>query len=90
MDLLSLSTKHQELVNEQCVCISMTLPVTSAAYQRRSCLCRLKTYLRNRSGDAGTSSLGVLAVNSIRTHIDVNAVMDRFTTDHSHRRIALL
>ncbi|KAK1894641.1 52 kDa repressor of the inhibitor of the protein kinase [Dissostichus eleginoides] len=74
------------------VCISMTLPVTSAACERSfSCLRRLKTYLRNRSGDARTSNLGLLAISSRRTkELDVNAVIDRFAANHNNRRIVLL
>ncbi|RXM96417.1 Zinc finger MYM-type protein 1 [Acipenser ruthenus] len=74
------------------VCISMTLPVTSAACERSlSCLRRLKTYLRNRSGDARTSNLGVLAISSRRTkELDINAVIDRFAANHNNRRIVLL
>ena len=61
------------------VCISMTLPVTSAACERSfSCLRRLKTYLRNKSGDARTSNLGVLAISSSRAkELDVDAVINR-------------
>ena len=76
------------------VCISMTLPVTSAACERSfSCLRRLKTYLRNKSGDARTSNLGlgVPAISSKRTKdLDVNAVIDRFAANHNNRRIVLL
>ena len=74
------------------VSIALTLPVTSAACERSfSCLRRLKTYLRNKSGDARTSNLGVLAISSCRTKkLDVNAVIDRFAANHSNRRIVLL
>ncbi|XP_063765900.1 zinc finger MYM-type protein 1-like [Eleginops maclovinus] len=74
------------------VCISMTLPVTSASCERSfSCLRRLKTYLRNKSGDARTSNLGVLAISSSRAKaLDVEAVINRFAANHNNRRIVLL
>ena len=74
------------------VCISMTLPVSTAACERSfSCLKHLKTYLRNKSGDARTSNLGVLAISSRRTkEMDIDAVIDRFATSHNNRRIILL
>lgn len=74
------------------VCISMTLPVTTATCERSfSCLRRLKTYLRNKSGDARTSNLGLLAISSRRTkELDVDAVIDRFAANHNNRRIVLL
>lgn len=74
------------------VCISMTLPVTSAACERSfSCLRRLKTYLRNKSGDDRTSNLGLLAISSRRTkELDVKAVIDRFAANHNNRRIVLM
>ena len=37
---------------------------------------RLKTYLRNKSGDTRTSNLGVLSISSVRTkELEVNAVL---------------
>ncbi|KAK1890688.1 Zinc finger MYM-type protein 1 [Dissostichus eleginoides] len=72
--------------------LSQDPTVTSAACERSfSCLRRLKTYLRNRSGDARTSNLGLLAISSRRTkELDVNAVIDRFAANHNNRRIVLL
>ncbi|KAI4824227.1 hypothetical protein KUCAC02_012753 [Chaenocephalus aceratus] len=76
------------------VCISLTLPVTSAGCVRSfSCLHRIKNYLRNSSGDARNSNLGLLAINKhgVRSKaLDVQRVIDIFASNHNNRRIVLL
>lgn len=72
--------------------ISLTLPVTSVSCERSfSCLRRLKNYLRNTSGDARTSNLALLAINSDRTRaLDQEKIIDVFALNHHNRRIVLL
>ena len=74
------------------ICISLTLPVTSAGCERSfSCLRRIKNYLRNSSGDARNSNLGLLAINKQRSKaLDVQRVIDIFASNHNNRRIVLL
>ncbi|KAJ4939831.1 hypothetical protein JOQ06_029267 [Pogonophryne albipinna] len=74
------------------LCISLTLPVTSAGCERSfSCLRRIKNYLRNSSGDARNSNLGLLAINKQRSKaLDVQRVIDIFASNHNNRRIVLL
>ncbi|XP_034093135.1 zinc finger MYM-type protein 1-like [Gymnodraco acuticeps] len=58
------------------ICTSLTLPVTSAGCERSFfCLRRIKNYLRNSSGDARNSNLGLLAINKQRSKaLDVQRV----------------
>uniref|UniRef100_A0A7M4G1Q5 HAT C-terminal dimerisation domain-containing protein n=1 Tax=Crocodylus porosus TaxID=8502 RepID=A0A7M4G1Q5_CROPO len=50
------------------VCIGVTLPVSSATCEHSfSCLCQLKNFLRNTSGDSRASNLTLLSINSTRT-----------------------
>ncbi|KAI4809442.1 hypothetical protein KUCAC02_018322 [Chaenocephalus aceratus] len=59
--------------------------------QTNSCLRRIKNYLRNSSGDARNSNLGLLAINKQRSKaLDVQRVIDIFTSNHNNRRIVLL
>ncbi|KAI4808997.1 hypothetical protein KUCAC02_017913 [Chaenocephalus aceratus] len=69
-----------------------TLPVTSVGCERSfSCLRRIKNYLRNSSGDARNSNLGLLAINKQRSKaLDVQRVIDIFASNHNNRRIVLL
>ena len=93
-DLLGVLKPHKDAFTDlyKLVCISITLPVTSATCERSfSCLRRLKTYLRNKSGDMRTRNLRVLAISSQRTkELDVNTLIDRFALNHNNRRIVLL
>lgn len=76
------------------ISISLTLPVTSASCEHSfSCLHRLKSYLRNSSGDGRTSDLALLAINPLRARawaLDSDSVIDAFTLNHNNRRIVLL
>ncbi|XP_059208909.1 protein YIPF7-like isoform X2 [Centropristis striata] len=74
------------------LCISLTLPVTSASCERSfSCVRRLKTYLRSSSGDARSSNLGLLAINIKRSRaLNVDNIIDAFALSHNNRRIVLL
>ncbi|XP_034547876.1 zinc finger MYM-type protein 1-like [Notolabrus celidotus] len=74
------------------ICISLTLPVTSVSCERSfSCLRRLKTYLRNSSGDCRTSNLALLAINTDRTRaLDRENIINAFALIHKNRRIVLL
>ncbi|KAK0156609.1 hypothetical protein N1851_000041 [Merluccius polli] len=69
--------QYKDVFVDKLVCISVTLSVTSAACECMfSCLRWLKTYLRNSSGEARTSNLGVLAISSRRTKgLDIDAVI---------------
>ncbi|KAI4830034.1 hypothetical protein KUCAC02_001688 [Chaenocephalus aceratus] len=72
------------------ICISLTLPVTSAGCKRSfSCLRRIKNYLRNSSGDARNSNLGLLAINKQRSKA-LERVIDIFASYHNNRWIVLL
>lgn len=73
------------------LCISRTLPVSSAGCERSfSCLRRIKNYLRNSSGDERNSNLGLLAINRQRSRsLDVQQVIDIFASNHNNRRIML-
>ena len=74
------------------ISISLTLPVTSASCERSfSCLRRLKSYLRNSSGDGRTSDLALLAINPLRARaLDIDRIIDAFALNHNNRRIVLL
>ncbi|KAI4816331.1 hypothetical protein KUCAC02_008658 [Chaenocephalus aceratus] len=63
-----------------------------AANAASSCLRRIKNYLRNSSGDARNSNLGLLAINKQRSKaLDVQQrVIDIFASNHNNRRIVLL
>ena len=74
------------------MCISLTLPVTSASCERSfSCLRRIKNYLRNSSGDTRNSNLALLSINKQRTKtLDVQRIIDIFASNHKNRRIVLI
>uniref|UniRef100_A0A8C5AB74 HAT C-terminal dimerisation domain-containing protein n=1 Tax=Gadus morhua TaxID=8049 RepID=A0A8C5AB74_GADMO len=74
------------------ICISLTLPVTSASCERSfSCLRRIKNYLRNSSGDTRNSNLALLSINKQRTKtLDVQRIIDIFASNHKNRRIVLI
>jgi hypothetical protein len=74
------------------LCISLTVPVTSAACERSfSCLARVKNYLRNSSGDSRNSDLALLSINAASTRsLDADAIVDAFAVNHNNRRIVLL
>ncbi|KAK7913720.1 hypothetical protein WMY93_013931 [Mugilogobius chulae] len=92
-DLLILLRPYKDAFTDfyKLVCISLILPVSTAACERSfSCLRRLKNYLRNKSGDARTSNLGLMAISAGRTkQLDVEVVIDRFAANHNNRRIVL-
>ncbi|KAK7881427.1 hypothetical protein WMY93_029836 [Mugilogobius chulae] len=47
-----------------------------------------ENYLRNKSGDARTSNLGLMTISAGRTkQLDVEVVIDRFAANHNNRRI---
>lgn len=75
----------------QMLCISVTMPVSSASCERSfSCLKLIKTYLRNSSGHARTSDLGVISINSKRAKsLIMDSVIDAFARNHNNRRIIL-
>ncbi|KAI4831037.1 hypothetical protein KUCAC02_002638 [Chaenocephalus aceratus] len=74
------------------LCISVTLPVTSATCKRSfSCLRRVKNYMRSNSGDLRNSNLALLSINAERARaLDVQEVIDAFALNHNNRRIVLL
>lgn len=74
------------------LCISVTLPVTSATCERSfSCLRLVKNYMRSNSGDSRNSNLALLAINSRRAKaLDVQDIIDSFAMNHNNRRIILL
>jgi hypothetical protein len=64
------------------------IPVTSAQAERAfSCLNRIKTYLGATMGQAPTSSLAILSINS-DIKIDVDKVIDKFAKYNKNRRVA--
>lgn len=90
-DVLVLLTPYKDAfvdLYKLCVYLHDTACHISCSF---SCLRHLKTFLKNTSGDARTSNLGVLAISSRRTkELDVDAVIDRFATNHNNRQIVLL
>uniref|UniRef100_A0A667WAX6 TTF-type domain-containing protein n=1 Tax=Myripristis murdjan TaxID=586833 RepID=A0A667WAX6_9TELE len=94
VEFLSLMTPYRDAFTDlyKLICISLTLPVTSASCEWSfSCLKRIINYLRNSSGDSRNSDLTVLAINSRRTKaLDIQKIIDAFATNHNNRRIVLL
>ncbi|CAK6976724.1 zinc finger MYM-type protein 1-like [Scomber scombrus] len=94
LELLTLMAPYKDAFTDlyKLLCISLTLPVTSASCERSfSCLRRLKNYLRSTSGDARSSNLGLLAINIKRARaLNVDKIIDAFALSHNNRRIVLL
>ena len=94
MEFLSLMGPYKDAFEDiyKLLCIAVTLPVSSASCERSfSCLRRLKTYLRNTSGDTRNSNLAFLTINTRRTKdLDVDEIIDAFAANHNNRRIVLL
>ena len=90
LELLTHMASYKEAFMDlyKLLCISLTLPVTSASCERSfSCLRRLKTYLRSSSGDAPSSNLGLLAINIKRARaLNVDKIIDAFALRHNNRR----
>ena len=93
MDLANALEPHRDILIDvyRLVCISVTLPVTSASCERSfSALKIIKNYLRNTSGHERTSNISVLSVNEVRTkELDIDMLIDAFATNHTNRRIIL-
>ena len=74
------------------LCISVTLPVTSATCERSfSWLQRVKNYMRSNSGDLRNSNLALLSINAERARaLDEQEIIDAFALNHNNRHIVLL
>ncbi|KAL7400994.1 hypothetical protein ABVT39_021214 [Epinephelus coioides] len=94
MEFLSLMGPYKDAFEDlyKLICISVTLPVSSASCEQSfSCLQRLKMYMRNSSGYTRKSNLAFLAINTTRTkELDAKKIIDAFASNHNNRRIVLL
>lgn len=73
-------------------CIAITIPSSSAGCERSfSVLKRIKTYLRNSTGQSRLTNLSIINIEKeLITEEDSNDIIDTFATVHNNRRILLL
>lgn len=77
-------------MHKLCV-IALTIPLSSAACERTfSCMRRLKTYLRNKMTNDRLCHLAVISIEKkIAKDLDMEEVVNRFSSAHNNRRITL-